>query len=274
MSRLSLRRECKGTEDKPLTTHQASELHCQRVTLHRCLKNLREMQLAYMPGAAIKCRKLQVSATSAGDVKDKVIWLPSDFSEMQRPQACSAGLVEIEVEHCISQMQDTLESVRSSQIIINAYHVYHRKNICGQQALTCSATFVENQRAATDRARIQYMFCRAALARLKGSDVAWQTELQELLPLHCVSLQGAKFDTDTLLPLGQGTFVISWIWTVTGAFDGASPELLQSVKREWLKSRARVMRWSEELQLTEEEMRRVCVTLRFMELWYEIQHLR
>lgn len=227
------------------------------------------MQLAYMPGATIKCREAQVSATSAGDVEDEILWLPSDFSEMERARACSAGLADIEIDHRISQMRDALEAVRSSQMIIHAYHVYRKKNVRGQHALTRAASFVENQTAQTDQARIRYGFCREALARLKGSDLAWQNELQVLLPSHCVSLQGAEFDTETLLPLGQGSFVISWIWTVTGAFDGASPELLQSVRREWLKSRARVMRWTEELRLTEEEMRRVRVTLRFMELWWE-----
>lgn len=274
MFRLSIQRERKGTDDEPLTTHQASELHRRRVTLRRRIKHLRGMQMAYMPGAAMKCRGAQVSASSVGDVEDEVLWLPSDFAEAERPRACSIRLPDIEVEHHISQMRDALESIRSSQIVIHAYHVYRKKNVRGQHALTRAATFVDHQTALCNHARIRYTFCWAALARLKGNDLSWESEHRELLPSHCVALQGAEFDTDTLLPLGQGTYVISWIWTVTGAFDGASPELLQSVKREWLKSRARVMRWSEKLRLTEEEMRRARVSLRFMELWWEQRRTR
>ncbi|SJL02578.1 uncharacterized protein ARMOST_05909 [Armillaria ostoyae] len=63
---------------------------------------------------------------------------------------------------------------------------------------------------------------------------------------------------------------MSWIWLVEGGLgDGSEKDVIEAARAEWLKSRARVLRWSEELQLVEEEMRRVQVSLSRKADWWE-----
>lgn len=231
--RLSICRAKKGTADTPLTTHQASELHRRRVTLCKRTNYLRGMQSAYMPGAAIKVREAAVSLSGAADVEDEVLWLPSDFMVQERVQGCADGLAALEVEHRVSQLRDALEEVRSSQQLIQRYYAHRKKHVRGQHALTRSMSFVEQEEDRCTQARERYTFCRAALAKLKGDDVTWMEEFKELRVEHCIDLQGAEYDIDILLPLGQGTYVMSWIWTVPGALeDGSSTQLMGNTKIE------------------------------------------
>ncbi|KAF9000345.1 hypothetical protein BDZ89DRAFT_1147327 [Hymenopellis radicata] len=54
-------------------------------------------------------------------------------------------------------------------------------------------------------------------------------------------MAGGAFDIDVLLPFGQGETELSWVWaTETGQGD----DVVESCRVEWLKSRARSLRWS------------------------------
>ena len=66
--------------------------------------------------------------------------------------------------------------------------------------------------------------------------------------------------------LAEGRRVISWIWRASDA-EG-SDGMVDSLRVEWLKARARVMRWREETKLLPEEMRRCLATLLYEEhIW-------
>ncbi|TFY58982.1 hypothetical protein EVJ58_g6062 [Rhodofomes roseus] len=58
----------------------------------------------------------------------------------------------------------------------------------------------------------------------------------------------------------EGHRKLSWIWRTTpqvGPEDAQNPELHEALRIEWCKTRARAKRWSEEVELLQEEMRRV-----------------
>lgn len=266
--RLDIRRERKGTDDQPLTHHQASELHRRRISVHPRIQLLCGMQAAYIPGAILKATDSTVSETGRADVEDKKLWLPSDFAPTERVTACTAEVAEVEVEYRMTQLRDELEEVRDSQRVIRAYYAFSQKNLLGQAQRTRASAFIEGQNERCKAAQERYAWCRRALASLKGTDESWADEFKVLTPADCVSMAGADFEPDALLPLGQGTFAITWIWRTQGAAGSGDAEMLLSLKSEWLKSRARVARWTEELRLVEEEMRHVRVTLRWMELWW------
>ena len=93
------------------------------------------------------------------------------------------------------------------------------------------------------------------------------------------------------LGLGEGKRKISWIWRVSGAMGDGGDDVLNdgqcplppitqnmlvdflfffvlALRIEWAKSRARYLRWSEEVLLLKEEMRRVRKTLEKRVAWW------
>ncbi|KAK7019006.1 CxC2 domain-containing protein [Favolaschia claudopus] len=62
---------------------------------------------------------------------------------------------------------------------------------------------------------------------------------------------------------------MSWIWTQGGGPDADEQELVDAVRVEWAAAKARKDRWSEEVELLREEMRRVLRFLKWRALWWE-----
>ena len=54
----------------------------------------------------------------------------------------------------------------------------------------------------------------------------------------------------------NGRFEPSWIWLGKVSTPGQD-EFNETMQMEWVKSRARMMRWQEEVEIVQEEMRRV-----------------
>ncbi|KAK0234782.1 hypothetical protein EDD85DRAFT_774334, partial [Armillaria nabsnona] len=70
--------------------------------------------------------------------------------------------------------------------------------------------------------------------------------------------------------VGEGHCIMLWIWLVEGGLrDGSEKDMIEAVRAGWLKSYAPVLQWSEELQLVEEEMRWVQVSLAQKVDWWE-----
>ncbi|KAK0191532.1 hypothetical protein F5146DRAFT_1138355 [Armillaria mellea] len=79
---------------------------------------------------------------------------------------------------------------------------------------------------------------------------------------------------DVLLAMSEGHQVMSWIWLVEGGLgDGSKTDMIEVARTEWLKSHAHVLWWLEELQLVEEEMQWVQVSLSWKVDWWEERHV-
>ncbi|KAF7978528.1 hypothetical protein HWV62_45709 [Athelia sp. TMB] len=67
----------------------------------------------------------------------------------------------------------------------------------------------------------------------------------------------------------------SWIWMAGDTISGTdNKELHASVQREYLKARARKYRWTEEVSLLSEEMRRVLCYLHWREIWWKCREVQ
>ncbi|KAK7001855.1 CxC2 domain-containing protein [Favolaschia claudopus] len=62
---------------------------------------------------------------------------------------------------------------------------------------------------------------------------------------------------------------MSWIWTQGGGPDADDEELVDAVRVEWSRAKARRDRWVEEVDLLREEMRRVLRFLAWRGMWWE-----
>ncbi|KAG1837469.1 hypothetical protein C8R48DRAFT_751632 [Suillus tomentosus] len=61
----------------------------------------------------------------------------------------------------------------------------------------------------------------------------------------------------------EGRIQLSWIWLVEGVGDDEDEVVQDCLRVEWCKTRARAMQWTEEVELLQEEMRRVLCFLRW-----------
>ncbi|KAJ7233660.1 hypothetical protein C8J57DRAFT_1576180 [Mycena rebaudengoi] len=66
---------------------------------------------------------------------------------------------------------------------------------------------------------------------------------------------------------------VSWIWIAEAQVvkEGDSPEINEALRIEWAKARACCMRWREEVDLLEEEMRRVVQFSMWRSEWWKDQ---
>ncbi|KAI0795163.1 hypothetical protein BC629DRAFT_1592682 [Irpex lacteus] len=96
----------------------------------------------------------------------------------------------------------------------------------------------------------------------------WSNRLR---PLADKDISGpGNDDDDDRGQLGEGRREMSWIWLVARPVgEEDNPEdFNQCMQAEWTKARARAQRWEEEVQLLQEEMRRVLVFLDWKAQWW------
>ncbi|KAJ7835911.1 hypothetical protein B0H14DRAFT_3460995 [Mycena olivaceomarginata] len=68
----------------------------------------------------------------------------------------------------------------------------------------------------------------------------------------------------------EGRRTLSWIWMGTDTSgEGTNKAILAGLRAEWAKAWARTRRWTEEVELLREEMRRVPITMRWKAQWWE-----
>ena len=101
---------------------------------------------------------------------------------------------------------------------------------------------------------------------------SWRTQLKEL---KNEDIRGPGKEADD--QSSNKRFEPSWIWLVSRSVTNEQDEVEfnESMQVEWAKSCARMMRWGEEYQLIQEEMRRVVTYFEFKALeWEEWAKLR
>jgi hypothetical protein len=78
------------------------------------------------------------------------------------------------------------------------------------------------------------------------------------------------------LAVGEGHQTLSWIWYSISAaeVEGGVGAMHGCIHMEWVKARARVEWWREEVMLLEEEMQRVLEFCQWKALWWEMQASR
>ncbi|PBK72081.1 hypothetical protein ARMSODRAFT_1016067 [Armillaria solidipes] len=259
--------------------HDATDFRKKRITLQKQLAQFRELQAITMP-----CTRsiLQEAIGDPGDVEHHKLWLPSELEEPLQVRGCMPGVRDAEEKLREAQCKDALVTLRSTLRAQHSLFTRRNKNFRGQRQNTRVAEAAHRLDTKCKLAAAKYNTARGALLILRGPG-DWEQSLRELRSNDCVSLHGSVLEIDSsseedetlegqaakkrrtqVQPQGEGHKEVSWIWMQEGALgDGEDEALNQAVKLEWLKSRARSMRWREEGILVQEEMCRTLVSLQW-----------
>ncbi|KAI0039074.1 hypothetical protein FA95DRAFT_1504685 [Auriscalpium vulgare] len=230
----------------------------QNVLRHR-ITAWRAIQQIYMPGTA----NLLTSATdspgdAAPDPSKITLLLPSELSHPLRASVCVPGLAEKETRLRRAQAEDSLHQVRRFLRVSLGLRHYKRVHVDGpgQKANTRARGMIDRLEDKKKRYIARYRASHSALCALEP-DGDWTSTLHQLK------------DDDIRAPrlvgeLGQGTHTVSWIWKSLKQDARDFPredqptdqDVLESVRVDWATSRARYLRWDEEVQHLLMEMQR------------------
>jgi hypothetical protein len=106
-----------------------------------------------------------------------------------------------------------------------------------------------------------------SLAPLLGK-TGWEGQLQPLEDADKREIAEAEGG------VSEGKRTLSWIWKTIGVVGAKDDGVLHdSLRVEWCKSRARAMRFMEEVELLQEEMERVVRFLEWQEDWWHAKGL-
>ena len=245
--------------------------------LARHIRKWREAQLVYMPGVAT----LPSQAPDTTDENDAggsetpetiPLVLPSGLETAMRNVVCLHRVAEYEQQLRTAQLQDSLIELRRMRRIRYTLFVNHQTQVAGQgqRANTRSRTLISNIEDRITKFVQRYRAAYNALTRLDPTGT-WKETFLELTDRDNRGPGKEEYECG----LGDGSYELSWIWlTNSRARDaggskgdgetGASEEEVNDVMRvHWTTSRARMKRWAEEVDLLQEEMRRVVVFLQW-----------
>ncbi|SJK99859.1 uncharacterized protein ARMOST_03170 [Armillaria ostoyae] len=213
--------------------------------VHR-IKLFCKLQASYMPG---------VSCIIAGDRQEKTLaenlplWLPSELDARVQAQGCLAGIAKKEEQLQEAQCTDALDRPM------------------GQKYATRAATTVQRLQDQCELAVDKYQLKQADLTYVgsiftieegKKTNKKRKKKWKKKEP-HIIFMQPE-----------DGKKVTSWIWRMEGALgDGSDDDLMQAAHLEWLKSRAWMHRWHEEVAMVEREKERVQLGLEHMTKQWE-----
>ncbi|KAJ7810115.1 hypothetical protein B0H13DRAFT_2248680 [Mycena leptocephala] len=234
----------------------------------------------------------RVAATQAMPgirAQDMKLWLPSAIGTRVQ---CDIGLLEYEYDLRKGQAFAALDEIRSQLLVRTHEYKYKDKSLRGNKAKTRSATRTKAIDARIERASEDYRSAYAALVSLGVTlkQTEWQQHLKLLKPGDARGRPSSLFGDEERQKGGggrkkarldpeeaarraalraEGKMPMSWIWLSQGA-DGEEGDVVdnESLRVEWAKTRARAMRYGEEVDLGEEEMRRVPDFLDWRSEWW------
>ncbi|PBK59415.1 hypothetical protein ARMSODRAFT_991160 [Armillaria solidipes] len=275
-----------------LSSSELADVEMRRTNLEKLIEQFRELQIVYMPGIALRIEREQEAATTAIEAEDDKLWFPSDLSEVVRNSICHSGLGEKEKVLREAQCWDALAAIRSSLRAEASVHAFRNEHLRGQEALSHASDVLDSWKAKRNLAAQKYRCARSALLALRGPGT-WTNNLRELNAKDMSSMYGSVMDlqetaTEAINPEDQRQKKrksekhkdkpkdVSWIWMAEGSLgelgdDSDITDGIQDVRVHWLRSRARLLRWEEEIALLREEQRRVLVTLRYHAKWWDGQ---
>ncbi|TFK67072.1 hypothetical protein BDN72DRAFT_879900 [Pluteus cervinus] len=203
-----------------------------------------QAQELYMPTS----RPLRRSLANDMPVQRLPLYLPSSILNRA---ACSESLREIEWQLRFAQAGDALNEARTHLRSRSYLHKFKDSFDRGQRANTRSQGLI-------DRVQQKYQTAYTAMKNLSRhlDHPGWEVKYQELKD---GDVKGLNLE----VRLGEGYQTSSWIWGAFGSGDELRNDenvhdfLPPAVRVDWCKSRARSIRWAEEVELLQEEIRRV-----------------
>lgn len=218
-------------------------------------------------------------------IENTPLWLPSGLPDsLSRPlrATMTPGLLDKEKSLRLAQAEDALEEIRRLRRVVTGLVIFKKLNVSGtgQKRNTRMRTLFKRFGNSTKRAAACYRDAYDALTKLDPSG-DWSSRLRVL---RDEDIRGpAKEDRDDKFDNRPETSdrrrEQSWIWLVHRASNddstGGEEHLDANLRVEWMKSRARFLRWDEEVVLIVEEMRRTLAYFEYKAAWWHARkHLR
>jgi len=241
----------------------------------REIKKWKEVQLVYMPG--VVTTPFQAAEDNAEDndvetvetAENVPLLLPSSLDSKIRERICLHRVAEHEQLLCFAQAEDSLIELRHTRKIRRTLLVDHHTQVAGQGQRVNTRSRATVNTAETRIAKFvgRYRAAYQALLQLDPTG-SWRDTFLELKDSDNRG-PGKEHDEEGV---GDGSYFRSWIWLANprnpdtfdgeAAEEGASEEEVNEMLRaEWTTSFARLERWAEEVELLQEEMRRVIAFL-------------
>ncbi|KAJ6517927.1 hypothetical protein C8R47DRAFT_959948, partial [Mycena vitilis] len=201
--------------------------------------------------------------------QDMKLWLPSGIG---RQAQCDVSLVEYEYRLRKGQAFAALDEMRG--LLALRTREYHNKDArMGTKVKTRATTRLKGLQARIDEAARDYRAARAALVSLGVMlrKTEWDIHLKVLAAGDVRGRPNARFGDEERQKGGRKKrrMPMSWIWLAQGAGDDEDVVKNEFLRIEWAKTRAKAMRYREEVDLLEEEMRRVLQFQEWRAAWWK-----
>ncbi|KAJ7148083.1 hypothetical protein C8R43DRAFT_1129237 [Mycena crocata] len=220
-------------------------------------------------------------------VQDIKLWLPSAMLKHTRGRHRSDVTPEVqkfEYRLRVGEANEALHDIRRHLLVRTHLYKYKDKHLRGVRDNMRSKQKIEALEDRIRRAAAQYRTARLALLLLGKAlgEHDWERTLKELKdedirarPRSTFSdperQRGVRGSSAAIKrrKIGRKKRVVrplSWIWIsqTKAQKDGEPQAMNEALRIEWAKARARRLRWCEEVDLLEEEMRRI---LKFLTWW-------
>ena len=276
---VSIRRLLKQQIHSKETTLQQVEHQEKRAVLQRRIDKWRNMQDLCMPAVS----ELRLGDSDVSPAEAIPLYLPSAIPP-------NLGLLDTlkdkERRLRLAQIQDTLlELRRLLRITLGLWDYKFQQVGYGQRANTRTRSLLARFQEKVNRCAERYRATRAALLVLDVNG-SWLDQFLELRPEHVKAPRRGDDDES------EGRRELSWIWMAQigsgekstnskGELDDSERlshllcTLLMTawlgLRSEWAKCHARAARWSEEVRLLVEEMRRVLWFAQWKVNWWGCQ---
>ncbi|KAL0577210.1 hypothetical protein V5O48_004776 [Marasmius crinis-equi] len=256
------------------TTNQKMTLVDQRAKILRALSKFRSVQRTYTPlVAAIISSLPELDPSSPRPLAENIeLYLPSSMLPSDRNRL-ESHWVTMETEFRRGQLASALEDIRTHLFLQTRLHSQRSLHVRHQKDSTRARQVLARNKRKLEENELKYRAAWTALSHLVGPDFIGFRELKsddvrsynddDIDPFKSsrkITSKRKRDQQDRLMTAGESRRNISWIWhgVDTGENSG---EMLEAVRIEWCKARARQRRWTEELALVEEEMTRTLLGL-------------
>ncbi|KAJ7248186.1 hypothetical protein B0H12DRAFT_1203131 [Mycena haematopus] len=226
----------------------------RRTALLKRIHRFRQVQGVYMPAlrAVLSDEQKQVYDGNGDQLPEATrLFMPSELANAAaRARACVMGLAEVEARMRLGEASEALEAVRHGLRTRTMTNRYKLRHYTGQGMMTKGQGILRQINIKIHTAKLRYRYARAAVLALRGHG-DWEEALKVL-----DDGDGGVARAATVAH-GEGSHTLSWIWYTAGKpADEDDPRLDDALRVEWSKAFSRARRYSEDVRLLREEMRR------------------